>query len=186
VTPIKEYGRKARWSAGSILLGAVLAFGVFGVAVNAIRGEAQHHNDDVYIEECGACHLAYPPGLLPVESWLGIMQNLEDHFGDNAETDDETGAYLTIYLAEHALKAGSPSRMSRMLRNMPDEPPLRITEVPQFVDAHHEIPEQPEAGTFDGNSLSRCADCHPQAEGGIFDEDQLSLTGTENGTEQAQ
>ena len=27
----------------------------------------------VYVEECGSCHMAYPPGLLPALSWQKIM-----------------------------------------------------------------------------------------------------------------
>ncbi len=26
-----------------------------------------------YSEECGACHMAYPPGLLPSRAWTAIM-----------------------------------------------------------------------------------------------------------------
>ena len=69
-----------RWSIGAALLGAVLVFGFYGIVINATEGDRElFEQDALYIEECGACHLAYPPGLLPVQSWRGIMSDLEDH-----------------------------------------------------------------------------------------------------------
>ena len=40
------------------------------------------------------------------------------------------------YLEKYALGTGGPSTMSQMGRNLPDEPPLRVTEFPAFLDAH--------------------------------------------------
>jgi hypothetical protein len=36
------------------------------------------------LKECGECHMAYQPGLLPAASWNRIMDGLADHFGENA------------------------------------------------------------------------------------------------------
>ncbi len=30
-------------------------------------------NDKLYLEECGACHFPYQPGLLPMRSWQKIL-----------------------------------------------------------------------------------------------------------------
>src|SRR5690606_37122372 len=45
---------------------------------------------NAYQEECGACHLPYPPGLLPAASWQRIMQDLAHHFGTDASLDAAT------------------------------------------------------------------------------------------------
>ncbi|MDP1920915.1 MAG: CxxxxCH/CxxCH domain-containing protein, partial [Myxococcales bacterium] len=37
-----------------------------------------------YETECGSCHLAFPPNLLPAPSWKSVMGGLTDHFGQNA------------------------------------------------------------------------------------------------------
>ncbi len=163
-----------RWAIGSVLLGAVLVFGLYGIVINATESERElFEQDAVYIEECGACHLAYPPGLLPVQSWQGIMLGLEDHFGESAETDAETAAHIANYLERVALQKGKPSPMSQMLRNMPDDPPLRITEFPAFITAHDEIPKQLQVEKLAEGFLSPCADCHREAASGIFDKDRL-------------
>ncbi len=165
---------KTRWSIGSVLLGAVLVFGLYGIIINASEGEDElFETDAVYIDECGACHLAYPPGLLPVQSWQGIMSGLEDHFGESAETDEETATHIANYLERVALQKGKPSPMSQMLRNMPDDPPLRITEFPAFITAHAEIPIQLQVEKLDEGFLSPCADCHRQAASGRFDKELL-------------
>ena len=41
-------------------------------------------NSKLYIKECGSCHFAFQPGLLPEKSWVKIMNNLENHFGTDA------------------------------------------------------------------------------------------------------
>jgi mono/diheme cytochrome c family protein len=33
----------------------------------------------LYKQECAACHMAYPPGLLPARSWTRIMSGLDKH-----------------------------------------------------------------------------------------------------------
>ncbi|MCZ6619833.1 MAG: hypothetical protein O7E57_17060 [Gammaproteobacteria bacterium] len=161
-----------RWTIGSVLLGAVLVFGFYGIVINATESEL-FERDALYIEECGACHLAYPPGLLPVQSWRGIMLGLEDHFDESAEMDGETTEHIANYLERVALQKGKPSPMSQMLRNMPEVPPLRITEFPSFVKAHDEIPKQLQVETLAEGFLSPCADCHREAADGMFDKKLL-------------
>ena len=162
-----------RWTMGTALLGAVLVFGMYGVVVNAREGDqVRYEQDEVYIEECGACHLAYAPPLLPVMSWRETMAGLADHYGENAELDEETAAHVTAYLERVALQ-GKPTKMSQMLRNLPDDPPLRITELPAFVTAHEVIPKQLQVEELSVGFLSPCADCHREAAMGIFDKDRL-------------
>ncbi|MEQ1807816.1 MAG: cytochrome C, partial [Burkholderiaceae bacterium] len=60
-----------------------LAAGVFALA-GACAGAARADDSSAsrvaplprYTEECGSCHSAYPPGLLPVASWQLLMDNL--------------------------------------------------------------------------------------------------------------
>lgn len=163
-----------RWSVGTVLISSVLLFGVYGI-VNALGEDETYQPDEIYVEECGACHLAYAPGLLPAKSWLGIMENLEDHFEDNAELDDETSEYLVNYLEGSALKVGEPSKMSKLLRNMSDQPPLRITELTGFVQAHESVYEELAPMKLPVGFLSPCADCHRQADQALFDKELLGI-----------
>jgi mono/diheme cytochrome c family protein len=128
----------------------------------------------LYRKECGACHLAYPPGLLPAESWRRTLGGLERHFGQNAELDQGTLAALDRWLAGQAAEAG-PSKRSRHAAAAPGgEPPLRISETSWFRREHRGV---------DGRVLSRpsvrsfanCAACHPGASEWDFDEDRVII-----------
>lgn len=61
----------------------------------------------LYRTECGDCHLAFPPALLPAGSWRAVMAGLEDHFGDNAELDPTTAREITGFLVQQAAGPGS-------------------------------------------------------------------------------
>ncbi len=163
-----------QWTISSVLFGGILLFGVYGIVLSAAEGDPDRFvRDSTYVDECGACHLAYPPGLLPVESWQGIMAGLDDHFGESAEMDEETTTHIASYLDQYALAKGQKSRIGKLMRNMPDDPPLRITELPAFIDAHDEIPKQLEVEKLETGFLSPCADCHRTAASSIFDKELL-------------
>ena len=36
---------------------------------------AVFETDQIYNEECGACDMAYPPGLLPAKSWQRLLNS---------------------------------------------------------------------------------------------------------------
>ena len=55
-----------------------------------------------YQQECAACHLAYPPGLLPAASWQRLMGNLPQHFGTDASLDPATVKEIGQWLQAHA------------------------------------------------------------------------------------
>ncbi len=111
-------------------------------------------------EECGACHIPYPPRFLPKASWKAIMANLSDHFGEDASLADDTAAKIRGYLISHAARW-------RVRKNA--RPPLRITKLRWFVREHrHEVSPRrlKKAGSW-----SNCAACHRGAARGYFDDD---------------
>lgn len=125
----------------------------------------------LYRKECGACHLAYPPHLLPAASWRRTMAGLERHFGQNAELDAETGASLEGWLVGNAGDAGDRRAVGP---GDGGQAPLRISETPRFVRKHRKI---------DGRGLARpsvrsfanCAACHPGAKEWDFDDDGAKI-----------
>ena len=131
-----------------------------------------------YAEECGACHFAYPPGLLPTQSWNKLLtpDALEDHFGENAELDDDVLAAIKQYALENAADKSYYKR-SRKIANATrhGEAPLRITEVSYIKRKHHEIPPRMIKDNPDVRSLSNCNACHTQAEKAVFDNDTVNI-----------
>jgi len=193
---MKSLLRQLRWSIGSLSLGAILLFGITSVSVSFADdddrkeyreyGKSERHEREdnhfsgfrqnkVYLSECNSCHIAYPPNLLPAASWTKIMGGLEDHFGENAETDKQTVLYITNYLRSQALPIGRRSKWSRMLRNMKNKAPLRITQLPYFKHEHDDIPTKMVKNNPEVVSFSQCNACHKDAEKGMFDEHSVNI-----------
>jgi mono/diheme cytochrome c family protein len=110
-----------------------------------------------YKQECAACHLAYPPGMLPAESWQRIMKTLPKHHGTDASLDAPTVKQLSGWLTQHA----APGMAA------PAED--RITRSSWFINQHDEIA----ARTWRlpaVKSAANCAACHTRADQGDFNE----------------
>jgi len=132
----------------------------------------------VYREECGSCHMAYSPRLLPSGSWIKIMSGLDNHFGDNAELDAETKKSITGLLLTYSADRSDYRRERRYNSPMQyNDAPVRITQMPFFRRAHHEIPDRMVTGNPEVKSFSRCDACHIRAEQGSFDEHDVRIPG---------
>ncbi|MGD2118306.1 MAG: cytochrome C [Chromatiales bacterium] len=132
----------------------------------------------VYQNECGDCHIAYPPNMLPQQSWHTMLQSLDQHFGDNAELDTDRAASIADFLDRHAAgqaRGGYSARMWRSAAN--DGKLLRITDSDYFRGKHHEIPSRLVLDNAEVNSFSRCQACHRRAEQGSFNEHEVNIPG---------
>jgi hypothetical protein len=123
---------------------------------------------DAYRNECGDCHMAYPPNMLSRDSWRGVMASLENHFGDNAELDAETAGEIGSFLDRHAARTMDGAGTGR---------PARITETRWFRAQHHEIPARMVTNNPGVKSFSRCEACHTRAAEGGFDEHDVRIPG---------
>lgn len=134
--------------------------------------------DKQYREECGACHFAYQPGLLPARSWETLLtdQALRDHFGVNAELDDGTLKDIRDYAISNSAEKSWYKRSRKIAAATEHGPtPLRITGLRYIVRTHHDIPEKMITGNKDVKSLSFCDKCHTQAAKGIYDADTVNI-----------
>jgi len=155
-----------------------------GTSAGAVSEQA------LYAEECGSCHMVYPPALLPEQSWVKLMGGLEKHFGDNAELDSEIQTKIEHYLYARSADKNSYSVLSRLSRSMSrNNIVIRATELPYFKRQHDEISKRSVVNNPKIKSFSNCIACHTGAERGEFDEDDVRIprlssgenTNTENG-----
>jgi nitrate/TMAO reductase-like tetraheme cytochrome c subunit len=118
-----------------------------------------------YQQECAACHVAYPPTLMPAASWARIMGNLSKHFGTDASLDEAKGKELSGWLAAHA---GTYKRVS-------EEPPQdRITRTAWFVRKHNEVSAA--AWKLPAvKSAANCGACHTSADKGDYSERNIRI-----------
>jgi hypothetical protein len=131
-------------------------------------------NNPAYREECGACHFVYQPELLPSASWVRILSNLDDHFGESIELDDDSRKAISDYLKSNSAEYSSAKRAVKIMRSLGDQVPSRITEIPVFREKHHEISPNILKRESIG-SLSNCSACHTTAESGIYDDDNVKI-----------
>jgi len=140
--------------------------------------EVKPVTDMKYLKECGECHFAYQPGLLPARSWEKLLNAdaLKSHFGDNAELDKDTLQTIRDYAVENAAEKSYYKRSRKIaLSTAEGEAPLRIIEVRYIKRKHKDIPEKMVKGNKDVKSLSYCNKCHTQADKGVFDADTVSI-----------
>lgn len=131
-----------------------------------------------YLKECGACHFAYQPGLLPAASWEKIMAELNNHFGENAELPADEVNSIRNYLLNHAagrVKAKLPEKM--LQGNNAKQPVMRITETAYFRKEHDEIPMRMVKDNPRVMSFSRCDACHTRAAEASFNEHEVRIPG---------
>jgi len=126
-------------------------------------------------KECGSCHLAFNPGMLPERSWRKMMSGLESHFGENASLDPKTAEEITRFLVENSADQGGGRRSSKIAQSISaSSTPLRITETSYFIRKHDEV----RASVFQRKSIgspANCAACHKGAEQGDFSEHNVSI-----------
>jgi mono/diheme cytochrome c family protein len=158
----------------SIRFASVIAHAFAALALTALAGLALGEEEQQaspltplpkYRQECAVCHIAYPPGMLPVDSWRRILNNLDHHFGTNASLDQASVKQLESWLTAHAANAG---------RAASAPPEDRITRSRWFMATHDEVPASTSRLPA-VKSASNCAACHTRADQGNFDERYIRI-----------
>ena len=134
--------------------------------------------NELYEEGCAECHYAYQPGLLPKRSWEKLMlaDELEDHFGEVADLEEEDRIEILNFLVENAADTSFYKRSSKINRSIPaDATPLRITEVPYIKRKHKPMTDKYVKNNPKVKSLINCNACHREIDKGIFDDDTILI-----------
>lgn len=146
---------------------AALALAVLA-PTGAALADGKHYTADNprWRSECGSCHVAYPPALLPASSWQAIMKGLDKHFGTDAGLDPKTAAEVSAFLDQNAGRDRKAAEGATL---------LRISETRWFRREHGE--ELP-ADVWKRKSIgspANCAACHRKAEAGDYSERTLEV-----------
>jgi hypothetical protein len=116
-----------------------------------------------YTQECGSCHTAFAPGLLPSASWARVMAGLDRHYGADASMDaaltKQIGAWLQLHAGTSRKVSGAP-------------PEDRITRAAWFERKHRRV--EPATWRLQSvKSAANCGACHGGADEGDFNEHRL-------------
>lgn len=154
----------------------ILAVGTGGIAALGTlpgRGVPPATLDPVFAEQCGACHLAFPPSLAPSATWNGILADLKRHFGADATLSAEQVAHLRRWLDANAAEHWD-TLPSHLLRRPAPDGSLRITDTPGWRRMHRHIPD----AVFAAKEVYRrsaCEACHADAASGRFAPQQIAI-----------
>ncbi len=168
--------RPARPVAAATALGGLVLLaggGLYGVSRLPPSGLIALPANEAYASECGDCHWAFHPSLLPAASWRGLMAHLDDHFGEDASLPDDLRAQIADYLAAYAAEAWDTEAANRF-RTVSAAAPWRVTATPYWVRKHRGIA----AARFAGPpvySKANCAACHHDAASGRFDDQEIVM-----------
>jgi len=149
-----------------MVLGCVVSF--IGLASVHAQSEGGRNTPlPKYQQECAACHIAYPAGMLPAASWQRLMGALSKHYGTDASLDEVSLREITGWLKSNA---GTYRRVS-------EEPPQdRITQSAWFLRKHNEREISPAIWKRASvGSASNCAACHTNASQGNFNEHEVRI-----------
>ncbi len=108
------------------------------------------------IRVCGECHMAFPPQTLPKAAWRKIIQNLSEHFGEDASIDPSKAAEILDY---HTRNASDVSNVRAARKWNAKGLFERITDAPRFRDKHGSCPDDVWKSRK-VSSKANCLDCH--------------------------
>jgi len=150
---------------------------VAALALTTLTAQAKYNGEDrgrpvmpaqsnaQWVAECGSCHMAFPPGLLPAASWKKVMTGLDKHFGTDASLPATDTQAITDYLVKHA--------SNRWTANTA---PIKITDGEWFKTKHRAGEIDPAVWKRESvKSPSNCMACHRAADKGDFDEDSVRI-----------
>ncbi len=131
--------------------------------------------DPTWREECGSCHLAFHPNLLPARSWQRLLTEQDRHFGTDLALAPSTTATVLAFLTRNAAEHSPTEAAFKINRSVPAaSTPLKITETPYWIAKHERVGVdvwvRPTV-----KSKANCAACHVDANAGTFEDSAMRL-----------
>ena len=166
------------------LLGVMLGFSLWWG-----RGYLLHSGNEPYLpfsgpmlsrnalweEECGACHLAYHPSLLPRRSWNRLLTQQENHFSEDLYLDAGTISRLRAYAVTGEAGNTVTEASWKIHNSIPAaKTPVRITETGYWKNKHKDIPEKLWTRS-DIGGRHNCTACHLDARQGWFEDGAMRI-----------
>jgi cytochrome b len=162
-------------AAAGVLLAVVgiAAAGVVALYTLApIRSPATAKNA-AYDKECGACHYAFHPSLMPARKWAALLADLSNHFGDDASLPPAVTNEISAWLAANSGEHWDTEAANWFLEEDPSEP-LRITATDNWRAKHAQIGAEVFARKSIGGRTN-CAACHADFASGQFDDQAIDI-----------
>ena len=129
----------------------------------------------VWRKECGACHFALPPELMPERSWRHVFATLGEHYGKDAWLPERKRALLAGYAEAHSADRVPTEASYRIWRGMDaGETPLSIVESRRWKRKHRKIESAVFSQANVGSPIN-CEACHRLALAGSFEDADIAI-----------
>lgn len=130
--------------------------------------------------DCGECHFAFHPTLLPERSWRLLFEQQHEHFGEDLDLDEDRLAGLLDFHTRYSAESELTEFSRKILFYTPaDQTPLRITKTHYWVKKHKNIDEEVwkhKKVKIKGN----CNACHLDADEGTYEDSNMRLPGKDD------
>lgn len=128
-------------------------------------------------DECGSCHLAYHPSLLPARSWQAMLATQDTHFGENLGLDAATIDELARYAVAQAAELHQTEAAWQIDRRVaPSQIPQRISDT-RYWKAKHRSLTDAVWRMQEIKSKANCDACHSDAKSGGFQPAAMRIPG---------
>ena len=129
--------------------------------------------NESYETECGDCHLPFHPSLLSSDSWKQMLENLDDHFGEDATLTGDALVEITAYLTTYGGDKWDTEASNRFSIVDP-KAPYQITATPYWVRKHEGV--NPDYFKLKKVGVkSNCGGCHTDHYSGRFDDQKIKI-----------
>ena len=139
---------------------------------SALSYEKEH---PAFVAECASCHTLYPPHLLPRESWITLMDTLDNHFGDDASLDDKTRLSIKAYLVKNSAESSTKESAFYILQSLKKgDNVIAITQTPYWKARHQKI----DNNIFSSKKIkskANCKACHTDIEKGLIEDMKIQI-----------
>ncbi|MDD5158266.1 diheme cytochrome c [Sulfurimonas sp.] len=158
----------------SLILTVALTSAVFASSFN--KSDVAPVTNELYKKECGSCHFAYQPGLLPSKAWNKMMLNLSNHFGSDASLEEEDYLSISRYLNNNsAEKFMNYKRSAKIVDSLrAGEIPESISKTPYIIKKHRDI-KASLITQKEVKGIFNCTACHTTAQKWIYGESDVLI-----------
>lgn len=173
------------------VVAVVMLMTIFGSAVYYFHGYFTQTKDRPFLAfthdplpdnatwrtECGECHVAYHPTLLPARSWKRIMDESADHFGDDITLEQDVADEILNFMTQNAAESGLTEVAHKVNKDVPaDQTPIRITETRYWKHKHGKGEIDEKYWKLEKvKSKANCDACHLDAKDGWYEDSNMQL-----------
>ncbi|TLP39192.1 cytochrome C [Arcobacter arenosus] len=116
--------------------------------------------------------LCIPPHLLPKKSWVKLMGDLENHFGDDASLDENDTKVILDFLVKNSAENSTMQGSLNFLKSIEDKDIIAMSQTQFWKKTHRDIPKD----LFNHNDIkskANCKACHTDIEKGLIENENI-------------